>query len=288
MDALYAFMRHTDDLADSPMQSGMRQDAIMFWRKKLPEALSGGRHELSDAAFRVWNSRQSTSIPPDPGDPMQSPVIHHLLFDDLLLPALADTVARFKIPHEHLFAVIDGVEMDLAPRRYETFDELQVYCERVASAVGLACIYVWGFRDDAALPHARSAGIALQLTNILRDIQEDSQGGRLYLPLGDLRQCGYSPDESFSFSADERFHKLIAMEVERAEAFYRDGAELMEWLDPAGRRIFGLMVTTYHELLRKIAREPKLVLQGRVRLGRLRRLRLAMRWMFLPARRIGF
>ena len=105
-----------------------------------------------------------------------------------LLPALADTVRRFHIPHEHLLAVIDGVEMDLTPRRYETFDELERYCERVASAVGLACIHIWGFRGPEAFEPARQAGVALQLTNILRDLKEDAAAGRVYLPLADLRR----------------------------------------------------------------------------------------------------
>ena len=106
-----------------------------------------------------------------------------------------DTVARYRIPIEYLTAVIDGVEMDLAGQRYETFEELEQYCERVASVVGLACIHIWGFRDERALEPARRCGVAFQLTNILRDLKEDAGRGRVYLPGEDLQRFGYREDE---------------------------------------------------------------------------------------------
>ena len=114
--------------------------------------------------------------------------------------------------------MIDGVEMDLTPRRYETFDELERYCERVASAVGLACIHIWGFRGPEAFEPARQAGVALQLTNILRDLKEDAAAGRVYLPLADLRRCGYSVDELLAGVANDAFLRLMRFEIERAEA----------------------------------------------------------------------
>ena len=112
-----------------------------------------------------------------------------------ILPAVAQTVRDFHIPIETLLAVLDGVEMDLQPRVYGTFDELAVYCERVASAVGLACMHIWGFDGAAALPAGRSAGLALQLTNILRDLSEDARQGRVYLPQADLAACGYTVED---------------------------------------------------------------------------------------------
>ena len=203
------------------------------------------------------------------------------------MPALADVVRRFHIPAEHLRAVIDGVEMDLDRRRYETFDQLEQYCQRVASAVGLACIHVWGFRGPEAFAPARQAGIALQLTNILRDLKEDAEADRVYLPLADLRACGYSVDDLRAGVVDQRFHRLMAGEIARAEQFYAAGGELMEWLDPPGRRIFGLMMATYQSLLREIARRPAEVFRRRIRLGGLKKLRLAMRWSLLPPRKAG-
>jgi len=225
MDALYAFMRHTDDLADDP-RAGDAAEALRQWRAALEAA-------CEDRFDRIDNV------------PHQE-----------LLPAVADVLRRYRVPPEHLHAVIDGVEMDLKQQRYETFEELEVYCQRVASAVGLSCIHVWGFTGREALEPARKCGIALQLTNILRDLREDARVDRVYLPLEDLR----------------------------AERFYREGAELMRWLEPSARRIFGMMISTYRAVLGKIERHPAKVLTGRVRLGRLKKLQLAVRWALLPPR----
>jgi phytoene synthase len=203
-----------------------------------------------------------------------------------ILPAVVDTVQRFHIPSEHLTAVINGVAMDLEPRYYETFDELQPYCERVASAVGLACIHIWGFRGPEAFEPARQTGIALQLTNILRDIHEDAQHGRVYLPLADLRQHHYSVEDLRVGIVDDRFRQLMADEIARAEQFYADGAALLDWLEPDGRRIFGLMTESYHVLLRAIAARPVDVFCRRIRPSRIEKLRLLLRWTFIPPRKL--
>jgi phytoene synthase len=203
----------------------------------------------------------------------------------MLLPALAETVHRFRIPPEHLHAVIDGVEMDLRQAEYETFDELAEYCHRVASAVGLACIHIWGFRDEGAIEPARKCGIALQMTNILRDLKEDAQRGRIYLPQEDLRRFDYSSEELARAVVDNRFLRLMEFEIDRAERLYRAGSDLMERLEPDGRPIFGMMTVVYHGLLEKIARRPADVFSRRIRLGRLRLAMIAARWMLLPARR---
>jgi phytoene synthase len=145
MSALYAFMRHTDDLADEPGDPSAKAESLRLWRSDLDDAL-GGRPD-------AW-----------PG-----------------LPALADTVARRGVPPRHLHEVIDGVEMDLAPRVYPTFEDLYGYCYRVASAVGLCCLAIWGYRSDGgrAEAMAEACGVALQLTNILRDVGEDARNGRI-------------------------------------------------------------------------------------------------------------
>ncbi len=248
MNALYAFMRHTDDLGDSPQPAATRQEALCHWRSSLKNALNGA------------------------GDPATN----------RLLPALADTVHRFAMPPEHLFAVIDGVEMDVRGQQYETFEELALYCRRVASAVGMACLHIWGFRDHRALDPADRCGLAFQLTNILRDLKEDAQQGRLYLPLEDLRQFDYSPDEFATGIADERFLRLMQWEFQRVKMLYREAAELYEWLHPDGRRVFGMMAGIYHGLFCEIRRRPAAVLRGRVRLPARRKLSLAARWLLLP------
>jgi 15-cis-phytoene synthase len=282
MDALYAFMRYTDDLTDSPELADIRDELISLWRTRATKALSGDLAGL-EAALQSWNMQDTAKESLLTSDPK----LRQLFFGDLLLPALADTAERFQIPHEHLLAVIDGVAMDLHPQTYATFDDLRPYCERVASAVGLACIHVWGFHGPEALQHATNAGIALQLTNILRDVKEDGQTGRLYLPLADLRACGYSADDLWAGVDNEGFRRLMAMEIARAETFYRDGVLLMECLKPQGRRIFGLMMTTYYALLNNIAQRPAEVLRGRIRLSKSKRLALAARWALFPTKKIN-
>ena len=275
MEALYAFMRHTDDLADDlPFQC--RREAISQWRTAVEQAIGGRAGESGG------NQGATPALEPSCRRPLDD--IDHVTASELL-PALADTIRRFQIPSEHLLAVIDGVAMDLDPRCYETFEELATYCDRVASAVGLACIHIWGFRGPEAFEPARKVGLAMQLTNILRDVKEDASAERFYLPLADLRECGYSVDDLAAGVDDARFRRLVAKEVARAETLYREGRELIDWLEPLGRRIFGLMTATYEALLREIAARPGDILLRRVRLGKLQKLRLAARWTFLPPRK---
>lgn len=267
MIALYAFMRRTDDLVDNPRPGHVRSQALAHWRAALDRALVGAAEPPAAGAF----SGDEWDCPDEPPG-------------ELLLPAVAETVRRFHIPPRHLHAVIDGVEMDIEGRRYETFDELRVYCERVASAVGLACIHIWGFRSDAAFGPARDAGIAFQLTNILRDLRDDAAEDRVYLPLEDLRACDYSVEDLMRGVADERFTRLMALELDRAEDFYRRAAGLWELLEPDGRRVFGAMTAVYHGLHRRIRRRPAEVLRRRVRPGRLEKLRIGLRFALWPSR----
>jgi phytoene synthase len=264
MTALYAFTRYTDDLADNESSVQARRDAIARWRTWLDEALTGNVDFTKNSAASSANSAEDGRM---------------------ILPALVDAVRRFKIPSSHLHAVIDGVEMDLDYSEYETFDELTEYCHRVASAVGLSCIYIWGFRGEGAIELARKCGVAFQLTNILRDLKEDSQQGRVYLPQEDLRRFGYSSQDLAGQVVDERFLSLMQAEIDRASEFYHQGADLFDCLDPDGRRIFAMMVALYHGLLEKIGRHPAEVFRHRVRLSRFRKLSIGIRWMLLPGRR---
>jgi phytoene synthase len=172
--------------------------------------------------------------------------------------------------------------MDLTERRYRTFDELAAYCERVASAVGLACIHIWGYEGDEALAHARSAGLALQLTNILRDLKEDARRDRVYLPLEDLQRCSYSVEELCAGVVNGPFRQLMEMEAVRAEGFFREAAPLLGRLHPDGRRTFGMMMATYHALLREIRRRPGDVFVRRIRLTWPGKLWIVARWALLP------
>jgi 15-cis-phytoene synthase len=264
MDALYAFMRHSDDLVDRPRGDRPPEQVLAEWRAAVEQVLA---NPTDATAQEIGNS---------------SPL--HLDF----LPALADTVHRFRVPPGHLLAVLDGVEMDLRPRRYQTFEELEEYCSRVAAAVGLACIHVWGFRGPEALKPARQGGIAFQLTNILRDLKEDAVAGRVYLPLDDLSACGCPVEDLQRGVAGPGFYRLMDLEIGRAEQYYQAAAQLSRWLEPDGRRIFGLMMATYRALLAKIKRRPGDVLRGRVRLGRVRKLWIAARWTLFPPKSAEF
>src|SRR5262249_50086893 len=157
-------------------------------------------------------------------------------------------------------------EMDLEPVRYATFAELYRYCYRVASAVGLACIHVWGFDGDRAKEHAEAAGIAFQLTNILRDLGEDAARGRVYLPDEDLRRCGSAAERLGRHERDDRFRELMRFEVERARGYYDAAGPLVPLLRPAGRAVFLTMMRTYRGLLDLIERRNYDVFSRRVSL----------------------
>jgi 15-cis-phytoene synthase len=273
MEVLYAFMRHTDDLADAPLHLDertndridtvdLRRENLRIWREALKNALNNENPQVTNLSFADSDKR--------------------------ILPALADIVRKYQIPAESLFAVIDGVEMDLDRIRYETFDELRIYCEHVASAVGLACIHIWGFdrsksaENDIVFDIARRAGIALQLTNILRDIKNDAVMDRIYLPLKDITAFGYSVEELKTGVINEAFKKFMEMQIHRTQVFYRDGFKLMDYLHYDGRRIFGLMISTYHALLREIVTDSTVVFSKTVRVWKPHAAFLAAAWTFCP------
>src|SRR5262249_12330159 len=150
-----------------------------------------------------------------------------------LHPAFHDTVRNHGIPIQYLQDVIDGVEMDLVITRYQTFADLYQYCYRVASAVGLACIHIWGFEDDCGKEYAESAGIAFQLTNILRDLGEDSHRGRIYIPLEDIDRFDYPVEKLTQGTRDECFRSLMCFQIERARHYYDISQPLASLLPPA-------------------------------------------------------
>jgi len=265
MHALYAFLRHTDDLADDPLPVEARRQLLARWRASLREATS--------------TPREHNSLLVEPGP---APSECQDRAGCSILPALADTVRRYRIPVEHLEAVIDGVQQDLDRPRFQTFAELEQYCHCVASAVGLACIHIWGFRSIEAFRPARSCGVAYQLTNILRDLGEDADSGRVYLPLEDLQQCGYSVEDLLGKRVDARFLRLMELELQRARRCYEEGTALNEYLEPEGRRIFGMMTATYRRLLQEIDRRKEQVFSRRICLSRWQKLLIAARWFLYP------
>ncbi len=243
MCALYAFLRHTDDLADEPGPAPLKREALNRWRVELDRALEG--------------------------DPSAWPG----------LPALAETVQRHQVPSKFLHAVIDGVEMDLEPKPFLTFQDLRGYCFRVASAVGLSCIHIWGYRSESGLAErlAESCGIALQLTNILRDVREDAEEGRVYLPREDLERFRVSTSELTHRVPSDRVRDLFAFQARRAYEFYSEGSRLIRLVAPVGRPVLAAIVGIYRALLDEIARRNYNVLDSRVALPAWQKAMITMR-----------
>lgn len=220
MCAMYAFMRFCDDLSD---ESGATAAAIERWRAELDDALAG-----RFSGNPVW-------------------------------PAFHDSVHRYAIPHEFFYEMIEGVRSDLEPRTIRTFDELYAYCYRVASVVGLTTIYIFGFDSPEAPPLAEKCGVAFQLTNILRDVREDFENGRVYIPAEDIAR----------FGADLRlyndsFLKLMKFEAERARRYYEESAPLVGMVRKRSRASLWALIEIYRRLLTRIEGSNFQVLERRI------------------------
>lgn len=242
MDALYAFARRTDDIGDSHEELEAKRIRLARWREALAAALHDG-----------------------------------CLDGDALLPALADAVRQFSIPPNYLFQIIDGVERDLSPGGFQTFSDVTRYCDLVASAVGVACVYIWGYTSEEVFPHAVACGQAFQWTNILRDLREDAERGRVYLPLEDLAAFGLTVEDLRGRGEPARLLPLLERQFARAEAAYLVGKDTARFLSPEGRRVFSLMFGTYLGLFQKLKSCGPRIVEERVRLGFGRKLAVVAR-----------
>lgn len=290
MEALYAFLRHTDDLADSPLPLPVSQARLHAWRQAVSAALgppAGWPHPAAPAV--------ASGVPADFGaarllESEEAGIGKHASqasAGDAILPAVADTVQRYAIPPAYLWAVLDGVAMDLEHRGFETFEELAEYCRLVASAVGRACLCIWGVHRDEALSLADHCGVAFQVTNILRDVGEDAARGRAYLPRADLAACGYSIEALWRREHNRGLDRVVERLAERARAEYGLGAALFDLLDRDAQRVFGLMFSVYRHLLEEVVRCRRDLLVRRIRLGRWRKLALVTRWTLLAPRKLA-
>jgi phytoene synthase len=231
MSALYAVARRIDDVGDEPGPAPAKLEALAGLRKQLD------------------------AIAHDPGAAGEDPV----------LVALADAARRYPIPMRALAELIDGCEMDVQGTTYATFDDLVGYCRRVAGTVGRLSLSVYGCDDPAtAEPLADALGVALQITNILRDVVEDrDEMGRVYLPAADRDRFGVADDLT---GPGDAVVALIAFETARAEEWYGRGLALLPMLDRRSRACTAAMAGIYHRLLDRIRRDPAAVLRERLSL----------------------
>jgi len=198
---------------------------------------------------------------------------------DPLFLALADVADRHDIPEEYFKQVIHGVESDLTKVRYQDFEELRSYCYQVASVVGLICLQIFGYKDDSAREHAIDLGLAMQLTNIARDIQEDLGLGRIYLPQDEIARFGYSEEAMEAGIVNESFINLMRFQAERARGYFDSGFKLLPYLSPRSRACPAVMGQLYSKVLQRIEEAEFDVFQHRISLSKTEKLRVtAQTW----------
>lgn len=250
--AIYAFCRHADNIADSAGAED-RVSRIAALRGELAAVYAGAT----------------------PGG--------------MLMPAFQATIERYHIPQEYFLDLLEGVEMDLTLSSIQTFGELHRYCYRVASTVGLAMSRVFGVTDEQALAAAADLGVAMQLTNILRDIAEDRARGRCYLPREEMEHFGYSMDDLAAGVLNDRFVALMAHQVARARRYYRSADGGIPSITPDGSRFcVVLMSRTYEAILDVIAAREYDVFSGRAATSPLRKLGIAVSALAGPLPETGF
>ncbi len=190
---------------------------------------------------------------------------------------LAQIITRFNIPLHHFMELIKGMEMDLVKTRYETFDDLKVYCYRVASTVGLICTEIFGYKHEEAKVYGENLGIALQLTNILRDVATDAKKGRIYLPLRDMDFYGYSEEELLAGKYNVKFKRMMAFQAERARGYFADA---IKHLSPDDRHLFIaalIMQEIYFRLLQDIEKADYNVFSRRIKVSTATKLLITIR-----------
>ncbi|MPZ22769.1 MAG: presqualene diphosphate synthase HpnD [Dehalococcoidia bacterium] len=239
--AAYAFARLADDTVDSARPRDEKLAGLAELRRNLDASAKGS------ASGPLWT-------------------------------ALADTIQRFNVPLEHLGELLDGCQMDLDIGRYESWDDARRYCHAVASSVGLVSLEIFGYSDQSARRHAADLGIALQLTNILRDLREDAERDRIYIPLDEIRRFGYSPEELFAGVVNDAFRRLMAHQVARARECYGGARRLLPLLDRRSAACCAVMQDIYSGVLDEIERRDYDVFSERASVGKARKLAITARY----------
>jgi len=216
MNTVYAFCRQTDDIVDEGNDpASLKYEKLHKWRIELEKSFSGHSEYL-------------------------------------ILNKLSSTIQKFNIPLEPFFELLKGMEMDLQKNRYLTFDDLQLYCYRVASTVGLMCVEIFGYKHASTRDFAVNLGIALQLTNILRDIKKDSENGRIYLPQEDLKKFNYNENDILNQTYNINFTEMMKYETERAKEYFDKATASLNIEDKAQMFAARAMQHIYYKMLGKI------------------------------------
>ncbi len=246
---IYAFCRHIDDEIDETTVANQSNaiQAVEKWKAKLK---------------KVYEQREEEKETRDKGNKISSPISSP---SSLVLIAWQDLLETYKIPQNLPLELMRGVLMDTHTKCYETFDELYVYCYRVASTVGLMSSEILGYSDRRALEYAEAMGIGMQLTNILRDIKEDAAIGRIYLPQEDLRKFNVSEDQICAGEMNENFVGLIKFQIKRARDFYRKGEQGIALLERDSRFTVLLASRIYGKILDEIEAQNYNVFNKRAR-----------------------
>lgn len=237
--ALYGFARQVDDEVDGAPRPDLIPDRLAAQRERVRRCMAGQA-------------------------------------DDPIMQVLVKAVQRYAIPESELQALIDGVERDCTHTRYASWDDLREYCRLVASVVGRMCVRIFGFTDDAALSRADDLGLALQLTNILRDVREDAEMGRVYLPEEDLRRFGISEQEMLAVQPGSDWNALVAFEARRARDLFKTGYEVLRYIPRRPAACVQTMAGIYERLLGKIERDPQLPLRERAALSKGEKLQVVL------------
>ncbi len=226
--ALYAFCRTVDDIVDESSDDE-RDTRLDYWRGM-----------VENASFS---------------------------HNDLVAAAWADTLARYHIPRHYALQLIDGVARDLSQSRYQTFDELATYCYGVASTVGLMSMYIVGFKSNDAVPYAIKLGVALQMTNILRDVGEDYQNGRLYLPREELAFHGIREQDIADGRVNDNWRQFMKFQIERTRQLYAESWEGVKLLESEGQLAIGAASVFYQGILEEIEKNDYDVFSRRASLS---------------------
>jgi phytoene synthase len=236
--ALYAFCREVDDVVDECTDAQVARMKLAWWRSEIARAYTGGA---------------------------QHPVAR----------ALSEVISEFRLPQEHLLAIVDGMEMDLDCSRYPDFVTLRVYCHRVAGVVGLLSAEIFGYQDPRTLSYAADLGLAFQLTNIIRDVGEDMRRQRIYLPLDEMEQHGVTIADITAARETGNFRKLMEFQIERALGIYRQAYAALPAVDRKAQRVGLVMAAIYRALLQEVQADGCRVLTRRTSLTPLRKLWIA-------------